>query len=119
MAKALGIGPSLYLIQLKYFALLFAGLSLFGFLPFIIAGKGALTFGDLAVKYDSWSLPINTTHPTLDLVCNGTASSGKEQLLFGIQQINYTDYTTGTKKTLQSESELSAIRKYFNASCAN
>ena len=84
MAKTLGVGPSLYLIQLKYFALLFAFLSLFGFLPFIIAGKGAMTFGDLANKYDSWSMPMNDTYPDIDLVCNGTVTPGMEQILYGI-----------------------------------
>jgi len=70
---------------------LFAFLSLFGFLPFIIVGKGALTFGDLANKYDSWSQPINATHPEIDLVCNGTASAGYDQVLYSIQSVNYTD----------------------------
>ena len=58
-----------------------------------------MTFGDLATKYDSWSNPLNATYPTIDLVCNGPASSGMDQILFGIQQVNYTDETLGSPET--------------------
>ena len=45
MSCEIGLGPSLYLINLKFFFFLFIVLTLIGFIPFFSIG-GALTFGD-------------------------------------------------------------------------
>ena len=45
MSCEIGLGPSLYLINLKFFFFLFVLLTFLGFIPFFSVG-GALTFGD-------------------------------------------------------------------------
>ena len=52
MSHSLGVGPSLYLLQLKYLGILFLILSVIGFLPFTIIKPGAMTFGDYVSKYE-------------------------------------------------------------------
>lgn len=42
-----------------------------------------------------------------------------DQRLFSIQSVNYTDYTTGKKEFMFEDNDLSALRSYFEANCAN
>lgn len=113
LAKSLGLGPSLYLIQLKYFALLFFSLSFFGFLPFFAVGGGALTFGDFVTKYDSW---MEITSANGILKCNGAEAAGMDQLLYNVQSVTYIETLTAKNVTL---TDLTKVQKYFNAECAN
>ena len=54
LTHSLGLGPSLYLMQLKYFGLCFLVMTFLGFLPYVIIRPGALNFGAYVEKYESW-----------------------------------------------------------------
>ena len=53
LTHALGLGPSLYLMQIKYFGICFLLMSLLGFIPYAVIKPGALHFGAYAEKFES------------------------------------------------------------------